>query len=151
MTVLSIVLLKERVHATRWIAVGLGFAGVVVAADPAGRPDLLPAGLVLVAAALWAWSNILVRQIMAYETTLNQMLFSNGAFVLMAGVTMPWMWRAPDLEAWLLMVGLGTLSGVGQFLLYEGFRRAPASAIPSTSPSSAARTSALVAASSSCG
>lgn len=128
-TVLSIVMLKEQVHAARWIAIILGFVGVVVAADPAGRPDLLPAGLVLIAAALWAWSNILIRQIMAYETTLNQMLFGNGAFLVLTGVTMPWLWHAPDTEAWLLMIGLGILSGVGQFLLFEGFRLAPASAI----------------------
>lgn len=128
-TVLSMFLLKEQVFAGRWIAVGLGFGGVLVAANPTGRPDLLPALLVLIAAGLWAWSNILIRQIMAYETTLNQMLFSNGAFIIMAGVTMPWMWRTPDAEAWLLMIGLGALSGVGQFLLFEGFRRAPASAI----------------------
>ena len=127
--VLSIVLLRERVHAARWIAIGLGFAGVVVAANPTGRPDLLPALLVLIAAGLWAWSNILVRQIMAYETTLNQMLFSNGAFVVLAGVAMPWTWQTPDPRSLALMVGLGVLSGAGQFLLFEGFRRAPASAI----------------------
>jgi len=128
-TVLSILILRERVYAARWIAIGVGFLGVIVAADPTGRPDLLPAALVLVAAALWAWSNILIRQIMAYETTLNQMLFSNGAFLLLTGATMPWMWSAPDMEGWLLMVGLGVLSGAGQYLLFEGFRLAPASAI----------------------
>lgn len=127
--IMSIVMLKERVHAARWIAIGLGFAGVLVAANPTGRPDLVPAGLVLIAAALWAWSNILVRQIMAYETTLNQMLFSNGAFVVMAGIAMPWLWQMPDPASWALMIGLGILSGAGQYLLFEGFRLAPASAI----------------------
>ena len=52
-----------------------------------------------------------------------------GAFLLLTGATMPWMWIAPDMEGWLLMVGLGVLSGAGQYLLFEGFRLAPASAI----------------------
>jgi S-adenosylmethionine uptake transporter len=127
--VLSIILLKEKVHAARWAAVGIGFAGVVIAANPAEQPDLTPTILVLIAAALWAWSNILVRQVMAHETTFTQMLFSNATFAVMAGVTMPFLWTTPDAFAWALMIGLGILSGVGQFLLFEGFRLAPASAI----------------------
>ncbi len=126
---LSILLLKEKVHAARWAAVGIGFAGVVIAANPAERPDLMPTILVLIAAGLWAWSNILVRQVMAHETTFNQMLFSNSAFAIVSAVTMPWLWSTPDTLGWALMIGLGILSGVGQFLLFEGFRLAPASAI----------------------
>lgn len=126
---LSIALLKEKVHATRWIAVGIGFAGVLVAANPGDRPDLMPTILVLIAATLWAWSNILVRQIMAYETTGNQMLFTNASFAVITAVAMPWLWSPPDALGWSLMIGLGLLSGVGQYLLFEGFRLAPASAI----------------------
>ena len=128
-TVLSILLLGERVPMIRWAAVGLGFIGVVIAADPGGRPDLMPAVLVLVAAFLWAWSNILIRQIIAVESTLNQMLFSNGFFLLACGATMPWMWRTPDFEGLSLMIGLGLASGFGQYLLFESFRHAPASVI----------------------
>lgn len=126
---LSIALLKEKVHATRWIAVGIGFVGVLVAANPGARPELMPTILVLIAATLWAWSNILVRQIMAHETTGNQMLFTNASFAVITAATMPWLWSPPDALGWSLMIGLGLLSGVGQYLLFEGFRLAPASAI----------------------
>lgn len=126
---LSIALLKETVRATRWLAVGIGFVGVLVAANPAERPDLMPTILVLIAATLWAWSNILVRQIMAYETTGNQMLFTNASFAAITALAMPWLWSSPDALGWSLMIGLGLLSGVGQYLLFEGFRLAPASAI----------------------
>lgn len=129
---LSILFLKERVHAMRWVAVTVGFAGVVVAANPGERPDLWPAILVLIAAALWAWSSILVRQIMTRDTTLNQMLYGNGAFAIIAGCVMPWVWQTPDTLGWALMIGLGLLSGVGQYLLFEGFRMAPASAMAPT-------------------
>ena len=130
--VLSILLLKERVHGARWLAVAIGFAGVIVAANPANRPDLLPAALVLIAAALWAWSSILVRQIMARESTLTQMLVGNAAFAVMSGVAMPWFWDMPDAFGWGLMIGLGLLGGVGQYFLFEGFRFAPASAMAPT-------------------
>lgn len=91
-TVMSIFILGERVSWARWLAVIVGFAGVVVAANPAGRPDLLPALLVLVAATLWAWANILMRQISASESTQVQMLFTGVAFVVVSAPALPWIW-----------------------------------------------------------
>ncbi len=40
-----------------------------------------------------------------------------------------WLWRTPDLADLALMLGIGLVSGLGQFLLLEGFRYAPASAL----------------------
>ena len=130
-TVMSIFLLRETVTRARWIAVIVGFIGVAIAANPTGRPEIWPALLVLVAASFWAFATILVRKIMDVEPTINQMLFTNGLFVLVCGVTLPWMWQ-PHLFDLLLMIGLGCASGAGQYLLYESFRHAPASAIAPT-------------------
>lgn len=126
---LSIPILKERVGIARWLAVVIGFAGVLVAADPSGAPSLVPAGMVLFAAFCWAWSVILVRLVSRSETTLNQMLASSGLFALACAVMLPFVWRTPDLEGLALMLGLGLASAAGQYALYEGFRFAPASAL----------------------
>lgn len=135
-TILSVLLLGERVNLARWAAVAIGLVGVVIAADPTGRPDLLPAAMVLVAAALWAWSNILVRQIIAIESTASQMLFSNATFVVASGVTMPFLWETPKPFDFALMIALGLVAALGQFLLFESFRKAPASAVASCEYSS---------------
>lgn len=126
---LSIPILKERVGAARWLAVLIGFAGVLVAANPSGAPSLVPAGMVLFAAFCWAWSVILVRLVSRGETTLNQMLASSGLFALACAPMLPFVWRTPDLEGLALMLGLGLASAAGQYALYEGFRHAPASAL----------------------
>lgn len=131
-TVLSIFLLRETVTRARWAAVIVGFIGVAIAANPTGRPELWPALLVLVAASFWALATILVRKIMHAEATINQMIFTNGAFALFCGATMPFLWQTPDLFSGCLMVALGLLSGSGQYLLYESFRHAPASVIAPT-------------------
>lgn len=131
-TVMSILLLREKVSRTSWIAVIVGFVGVAIAANPTGRPELWPALLVLVAAALWAFATIMVRKIMHVEPTINQMLFTNGLFALVCVFTLPWTWQQPHMLDLVLMVVLGCASGLAQFLLYESFRHAPASVIAPT-------------------
>lgn len=125
--VLSIVVLGEKVGPMRWAACICGFAGVVLAADPAEAPSLLPAAMVLFAGFCWAWSTILVRLVSRSESTINQMLATSLAFVVACGVTLPFLWTWPDTAGWGLMLGLGCVSALGQYLLYEGFRHAPAS------------------------
>lgn len=127
--VLSIFVLKERVGIVRWLACLGGFAGVVMAANPTEAPSLVPAGMVLFAGFCWAWSVILVRLVSRTESTLNQMLATSFLFVLACGVMLPWLWKSPDAVGWVLMIGLGLVSALGQYLLYEGFRYAPASTL----------------------
>ncbi|WP_374384534.1 DMT family transporter [Dongia sp.] len=131
-TVMSIFILHEKVNAWRWASVIVGFIGVAIAANPTGRAELWPALLVLVAATFWAFATMLVRKIMHAEPTINQMIFTNGGFTLLCGAFMPFLWHTPSLFDLGLMVGLGLLSGAGQYLLYESFRHAPASVIAPT-------------------
>lgn len=126
---LSVVVLRERVDAARWGAVLLGFAGVAVAARPGGSVPPGPALAVLLAAAVWALCVILIRTISRVETTMTQVLVTNAAFVVACGAALPWTWTTPDARALALMVGTGLAGGCGQFLLYEGYRLAPASAV----------------------
>lgn len=126
---LSIVVLREKVTAARWLAVIAGFAGVVIVADPTGRPDLMPALLVLAAAFMWAWSVILVRVVSRKDSTLSVMAVSSLFFAVVCGAMLPFLWRTPDLLGWGLILGFSLASAAGQYLVYEGFRYAPASAL----------------------
>jgi S-adenosylmethionine uptake transporter len=127
--VLAIVILKEQVSLARWLAVLFGFLGVMVVADPSGRANLLPAAMVLFAALCWAWNTVLVRLISRTESTANQMIAIASVFVLLCGAALPFIWKTPDARGWCLMLGLGVVCGVGQYLLYEAYRHAPASAL----------------------
>ena len=126
---LSAVLLKERVGLVRWLAVLIGFVGVVVAAGPLREVDVGPAASALVAAACWGGNVVLVRWINRTDSTATQMLVSNLIFALACLVVLPWLWKNPDPASFGLMIGLGLIGGLGQFLVYEGFRHAPASVV----------------------
>lgn len=128
--VLSVAVLNEKVDAARWLAVLVGFTGVMVAAGPsASAIGMTPAMMAFFAAFCWALGAIFARLINRSETTANQMVVSNALFAAACAVLLIWTWRTPDPFSLMLMLMLGLAGGLGQFFLYEGFRYAPASAI----------------------
>lgn len=128
-TVLSIVMLKEQVTATRWMAVIVGFIGVLIACEPGQLGFSVPVLLTLAAAAMWGMSNILLRKAGITENVLMQMFMSNAIFAIgCMAPTIIW-WQPPTAIQWLLLLGVGALGGCAQYLLFKSFRMAPASAI----------------------
>jgi drug/metabolite transporter (DMT)-like permease len=126
-TLLAAPLLGERVTRARWAAVLVGFAGVVMAADPVDV-HLSPAtALVLIAAALWGYGIILMRRISRRESSMLQMLYVNGFFLIGTGVACVFTWQMPSWSQAGLLLAIGVLGGLAQFALFEGCRHAPAS------------------------
>jgi drug/metabolite transporter (DMT)-like permease len=120
-------LLSERVGGARWAAIGVGFAGTVAATNPAALSASAATGLVLIAAALWAYGTILMRQIARRESSLVQMLFTNVFFLVATGLASALTWHAVTPAEAGLLFAAGALGGAGQFCLLEAARRAPAS------------------------
>jgi drug/metabolite transporter (DMT)-like permease len=127
--VLAVPLLRETVTRMRWISILIGFGGVLIACRPGDLSHAGAIGLALLAALLWAGSMILIRQIATKEPTLVQMLTSCFSFVLMTGAVLPFKWVTPGALDLALMVGIGLLGALAQYLLIEGIRRAPASVV----------------------
>ena len=94
---------------------------MLFAADPFGVRASLPTLLVLIAAALWGYAIILMRQIARRESSLIQMLFNNAIFLPMTT------WDTPDLMELALLASVGVFGGLAQFLVFEMARRTPAS------------------------
>ena len=113
----------------RWIAVVVGFIGVLVATDPfgSGMKLSLPVWLALQAAVFWAFSTVLLRKTAMQEVTLVQMTLSSGFFILFTGIAVVVTWVPPSLIDVALMVGTGLIAGIAQYALFEGMRRAPVS------------------------
>jgi drug/metabolite transporter (DMT)-like permease len=128
-TVLSIVLLKEAVPPSRWLAVLLGFAGVFIACDPRHMGFSAPVALVLAAACFWGVTIVLIRKIALQERSIIQLVLNNAFFLVFSGAPLFWFWQTPSGGEWVLLLGVGALGGVAQFLLFEGMRRAPVSII----------------------
>jgi drug/metabolite transporter (DMT)-like permease len=126
-TLLAGPLLNERVTPARWGSVLVGFAGIVMATDPLDVRLSWPAVMVLIAAALWGYGVILMRRIARRESSMLQMLYSNGTFLVGTGIACAFTWQMPTWSQAGLLLAIGAIGGVAQFTLFEGCRHAPAS------------------------
>jgi drug/metabolite transporter (DMT)-like permease len=121
-------LLGERVGASNWIAVAIGFAAVLVVARPGFRELSHFAVFPLIAAFFAAMLQLITRYLAASgerpATTLAWTLLSGA--IAMTPLTIA-LWEPPDAEAWLLMLALGATFGIAQLLMIRGLAHAPAS------------------------
>ncbi|WLH21177.1 DMT family transporter [Pseudomonas simiae] len=125
-TLLAALILKERASRGQWIALIIGFVGVIIACRPTHMLDPWPITLTLGAALCWAFTYIQLRQVDPSSTVLEQMLITNVVFVVCMGMTLPWTHTPAPALAWLGMLAAGLVGGIGQFLLFASFRRATA-------------------------
>jgi drug/metabolite transporter (DMT)-like permease len=130
-TILAVPILKEEVPLLRWVAVIIGFIGVLVACDPLGKGFTLsqPVLMALMAAVFWAFSTVLLRKTALHEKTLVQMTISSGFFLILCGIAMFFYWTPISLLDFVLMASTGIFAGIAQFALFEGMRRAPVSVL----------------------
>jgi drug/metabolite transporter (DMT)-like permease len=123
--------LRERVGARRWLGVGIGFAGVLVALRPpfltGGAPVHWAAVLPLGTAAMFAVYSILTRKLASIDDPRTTILHTGFAASIAASLAQPFVWTPPSLPDWGLLVALGLLGGIGHGLLVLAFARAPAS------------------------
>ncbi|WP_256347355.1 DMT family transporter [Pseudomonas gingeri] len=125
-TVLAAVILKERATGWQWFTLIIGFVGVMIACRPSNMSNPWPIVLTLLAALCWAFTYIQLRQVDEQTSVLEQMLITNGVFVICMALALPWTHTPPSTPAWLGMLGAGLVGGIGQFLLFVSFQRATA-------------------------
>jgi len=124
--VLAVIFLGERLTLARAGAAAIGFFGVVVACNPIGLRIGWPEMLVLAAAFCWAVAMILMRTISRSESALVQTLAINIVYVVVMGVATAFSFQHMDMRSIGLVVAIGLIGGVAQYILVEAARLVPA-------------------------
>jgi len=122
--------LGERLDARRWLAIAVGFGGVLLIIRP-GSHAFHPAILFMVGQAfLYAAFNILTRRLAATESAASlQLMSALGATVLLAPFGLAsWQWPA-DWQSWLLIGACGLCGGLGHFFVATAHRYASAATL----------------------
>jgi len=121
-------LLGEWIGWRRWLAILVGFAGVLLVTRP-GHGGIHWAAMYSVASAVcYALYIIATRVLSRSDSTETTLFYSNlvGAVAMMP--VLPFVWSTP--ESWFLiglMAGFGAFGSFGHYLLIAGHRLAPAS------------------------
>lgn len=132
-TLLAVLILRETPGPARWMAVGLGIAGVLlILGDGHGwHGDTAPLGIVaaLLSAMLAAGAMIALRRIALRERAERITFYFMLIAMLMGLASLPAGWVWPSSGDGALMVLAGIIGAVGQFLMSLSYRYAPASVL----------------------
>tara|TARA_A100001037_G_scaffold294722_1_gene312865 strand:- start:210 stop:1112 length:903 start_codon:yes stop_codon:yes gene_type:complete len=125
-TALSVPLLGERVDLRRWIAVIVGFVGMIVIVRPGGGLFQLTALLPIGVTIFYALYQIITRLISHRTDPINTVFYTAivGGVVMTAIV--PFFWQTPTPSQWAMLIAAGLLGGLGHWAIIIAYRRAEA-------------------------
>ena len=131
LTALSWPILKERVGRERWIAVSVGFLGVLVMARPGGGGWISGLGVTwaILGAVCSAVGTLTVRGLSRTDATASIVFYTALFMSVMALPALPFFWVTPTPLAFLLFCLLGLIGGVSQYWMTQALSYAPAAAV----------------------
>lgn len=126
MAVLSGPLLGEYARGKAWVAVIIGFIGVLVMVGPQGEnTDLFGAVSVLAGSVAYTLLMIQTRHLSSTESNESMVFFSAIGIALITACIVPPYWQTPTTANAVLLVLVGFVSAIGHTLLVQAYRFAP--------------------------
>ncbi len=120
-------ILGEWIGVQRWVAISIGFIGVLVVLRP-GVGGIHPAAiLTVIGTVLYAIYMVATRVLARTDSTETTVFYSNVVGFIGTTILLPLVWTTP--ETWLVtvvMIAIGAFGGLGHYLLIAAHRLAPA-------------------------
>jgi len=134
LTVLAMLFLGERIHAYRWTALVMGFAGVVITIAPHvsfGEGSALGVAVSLGAAVFSALAMLFLRSMSGAggEHAVTITFYFSATITVCSAFTVFRGWPWPTPEQWLFIVLAGLFGCFGQLLMTFSYRYAEVSTI----------------------
>jgi drug/metabolite transporter (DMT)-like permease len=131
MVALSPWLLGERVQRSRWVAVSVGFGGMLLIVRPGNELPMLGTLLMVVAAVCYAIFQLLTRRLAALVPSPVQFAYTALICLVATAIPAPFFWptqHVPLRDVLLLLAG-GACSAAAQLMLLAAFERVEASTL----------------------
>ena len=121
-TILGIIILREAVSWKRWVAIFVGFFGVIIILQPTSDAFKIAAIAPMGAAAFGAARDVVTRAISGSENSLS-ILFTSMLMITIAGfLTYPLGWSAVKPSHIWIFITSSLLVGLAQYHMIEAFR-----------------------------
>jgi drug/metabolite transporter (DMT)-like permease len=128
--VLSIFMLGERVQRVQWLAIFIGFAGVLIVLKPGAVGfGWLGTIAVLGTAVCYSLSSILVRIIGRTDSTQSMIFWMTCMLAIGATLIALPGWQPLARDHWPIILGVAVTGAIGQWGITEAFKRAPAASV----------------------
>lgn len=126
-TALSGPLLKEKVSFQRWIAVAVGFTGVLIVAQPSGDVTLYGASIALISATIEGGVMLMAR-LLKKDKPVTSVFFHTGIIALIAMIYLFFSgeWQTPTFHNIITVASLGLVSCLGHVSIVYAYSIAPA-------------------------
>lgn len=122
-------ILGETVGWRRWIAVAIGFVGVLIILQP-GLTVFQPAAIIpLIAAFMFALYGLLTRYVARYDSTATSFFWTGTVGAIGITAVGLWFWEPMSGGDWIWMGALCLLAVLGHWLLIKCYEVAEASAV----------------------
>ena len=122
-------ILGEKVGWRRWVAIGIGFVGVLVILQP-GTTVFAPAAVIpLVAALMFALYGLLTRYAARKDTTATSFFWTGTTGAVIMTLLGIWLWEPMIGSDWAWMGALCVTGALGHWLLIRCYEVAEASTV----------------------
>ena len=144
--VLSPWLLKEKVNLSTWIAVSLGFLGMLIVINPnnilfqstVDKDWVLGVFYGIMGALFYSLYKIATRVLAPKESTATSLLFAGAAGIILTSIFMlinfdplsgTKSWEAPTFNGWILLISVGCFGALGQLLILWAYAKSKATTL----------------------
>lgn len=123
------VMLGERVNGWGWLAVALGFVGVVTTMRPVSGEFSWALLIPAVGGIFTSLGQVMTRIVAQRTTPRSVLLYMALVSLTLSSLPLPLFWQAPTGEQWLYLSLTGFCQAAGQFCMIAAYARATASRI----------------------
>lgn len=129
LTMGAAVILGERVGVRRWVAVAVGFLGVVIVLRPGFQEIGIGAIAAIFSSLLWAVSLLMMKVLSRDDSNITIVFYASLYLTPLSLPAALWYWQTPTTEQFLMLIGMAGCSTIAHLCLTQAFRLADASAV----------------------
>ena len=129
MIVLSTLILKEKVSKEKWMAVGIGMIGVLIAMRPGTNVFEMAGVIVLLGTFLGSLNKILMRRLAATEHSLAIAIYPNLVMIVTTAPFLIHSWTPLSWHDWGFCLIIGLITATGQYAIAHSLRFAQGSTL----------------------
>ena len=129
MALLSVLFLGERFRIRRWMALAVGFAGMLVILRPGVIPLDLGSMLVVGSALIWSVTMVVIKILSRTESSVAITAYMNIFLAVFSFGPALWVWQTPEPRMWFWLVAIAVVGTIAQIALSQALKETEPTAV----------------------